>query len=477
MNNSVSVATPPKVSLFTKLAYGFGSVAFGVKNNGFDYFLLIFYSQVLGADAGIVGTALLIAMLFDAFSDPLMGYLSDNTRSRWGRRHPYMYAAALPIAFAYYFLWNPPADLRGNDLFGYLVVLAVVIRLLITMYEVPSSALVAELTDDYDERTSFMSFRYFFGWTGGTLMAFFALAFYLVPTETISNGMFNIAGFGQYGATAAVVIGLAIIISAVGTHSRIPYLRPAPPKRKMTFARVFGELFETLSNPSLLALFVAALFGAIATGVGAGLNYYLNSFFWEFSTQQISFLSLSVVLSAVLGLVFSPIVSKTLGKKRGAIIIGMIAFTVAPLSVFLRLLGVFPENGSPILFPMVMTLTVIDVALIITFQTLMASMIADVVEDSELKTKRRSEGVFFAAITFSRKFVQGFGVVSATVILSVAQFPAGAMPGEVDPDTIYRLGLYYVPTVFIVWMIMIWFLRLYRIDRAAHEENLRNLGR
>lgn len=477
INTSVAADAPPKASLFTKLAYGFGSVAFGVKNNGFDYFLLIFYSQVLGADAGIVGTALLIAMLFDAFSDPLMGYLSDNTRSRWGRRHPYMYAAALPIAFAYYFLWNPPADLRGNDLFGYLVVLAVLIRLLITMYEVPSSALVAELTDDYDERTSFMSFRYFFGWTGGTLMATFALAVYLVPTDTISNGMFNVAGFGQFGATAAAVIGTAILVSALGTHNRIPYLREAPPKRKMTLGRVFGELFETLANRSLLALFVAALFGAIATGVGAGLNYYLNSFFWEFSTQQISFLSLSVVLSALMGLVFSPIVSKRLGKRRGAIIVGIIAFTVAPMSVTLRLLGLFPENGDPVLFPLVMTMTVLDVALIITFQTLMSSMIADVVEESELKTKRRSEGVFFAAITFSRKFVQGFGVVSATVILSIAQFPAGAMPGEVDPTTVYRLGLYYAPTVFTVWMIMIWFLRLYRIDRTTHEENLRRLGR
>lgn len=472
---AASAIAPP--NLLTKVAYGIGSVAYGVKNNGFDYFLLIFYSQVLGVDAGLVGVALLIALLADAFTDPLIGYLSDNTRSRWGRRHPYMYAAAVPIALAYYLLWNPPAGVQGNELFGYMLPLAILIRFLITLYEVPCSALGAELTDDYDQRTSLQAFRYFFGWSGGTLMATFALAFYLVPTDTVSNGMFNIEGFGKFGATAAGVIMISILISAIGTHHRIPHLRAAPPARRMTLRLMFSELFETLRNPSLIALFLAALFGAIATGVGAGLNYYINSFFWAFSTLEISYLSLSVVISALLALVLSPSISRSLGKRRGAILIGMIAFTVAPMPVVLRLLNLLPANGDPALFPIIMTFTVLDVALIIVFQTLMSSMIADVVEDSEIKTKRRSEGVFFAAITFSRKFVQGFGVVSATVILSIAQFPKGAQPGEVSMETVNTLGLLYAPTVFTVWMIMIWFLSRYRINRADHEANLRKLGR
>jgi len=107
----------PKISMWAKAAYGVGSVAYGVKNNGFDYFFLIFYSQVMGVDAGLVGLALMLALAFDAFSDPLVGYLSDNTRTRWGRRHPYMYAAALPVAIAYAFIWNPPDALRGDELF------------------------------------------------------------------------------------------------------------------------------------------------------------------------------------------------------------------------------------------------------------------------------------------------------------------------------------------------------------------------
>ena len=117
----------------TKLAYGFGSVAYGIKDGGFSYFFLIFYSQVMGVDASLVGLVLFLALVFDAFSDPLIGYFSDNTRSRWGRRHPYMYAAVVPIAVAYYFVWNPPDGLTGNALFPYMLLMAILVRTLITL--------------------------------------------------------------------------------------------------------------------------------------------------------------------------------------------------------------------------------------------------------------------------------------------------------------------------------------------------------
>ena len=466
----------PRISIWTKTAYGIGSVAYGVKNNGFDYFFLIFYSQVLGVDAGLVGLALMLALAFDAISDPLVGYLSDNTHTRWGRRHPFMYAAALPVAIGYAFIWNPPGALQGNDLFWYITLLAIFVRTTITLYEIPSSALVAELSTDYDERTSLLSYRFFFGWTGGTLMATLALAVLLVPTESIANGLFNAEGYATMGVVASVAIFASIVISAVGTHHRIPYLAAPSEKRQLSLSRIYAELFETLANRSFMSLFLSALFGAIATGMAAGLNYYFMTFFWEFDNQQISVLSFSVVLSAVIGFVISPMVSRKLGKKRGAIIIGVIAFSTAPLPIFLKLLGLMPDAGSPVLFPLILVTTIFDVGLIICFQTLMSAMIADLVEESQLKTQRRSEGVFFAAITFTRKFVQGFGVVSATVMLSIAQFPEGAVPGSVSNEVLHRLGWMYVPAIFCVWMMMIACLRFYRIDRARHEENLERLS-
>ncbi|NQX95585.1 MAG: MFS transporter, partial [Erythrobacter sp.] len=149
-----------KPSLGTKLAYGFGSSAYGIKDAGLKYFLLLFYSQVVGVDARLVSLAVLIALMCDAVSDPIVGYWSDNFRSRWGRRHPFMYAAAIPITVSFYFIWSPPVGWSEGALFWYILGLAVTIRTFITFYETPSTALAPELTDDYDERSSVLSFRY-----------------------------------------------------------------------------------------------------------------------------------------------------------------------------------------------------------------------------------------------------------------------------------------------------------------------------
>ena len=465
-----------KIPVLTKIAYGFGSIAYGVKDSGFNYFFLFFYSSVIGVDASLVSLALLLALMFDAFSDPLIGYFSDNTHSSWGRRHPFMYFSAIPITVSYYFVWNPPAVIQANELFWYLVVIAITVRTLITLYEVPSTALVAEITDDYDERTSALSYRYFFGWSGGTLIAFFATLFLLVPTDTISNGMFNKEGYSQMGLVASGVIFVAIMVSSMGTHHLIPYLKQAPPKAPITIRRIYSDLWETLANRSFFALLLAALFGSIGTGLAAGLNYYIQTFYWGFDNQQISIIALSVLLSAVLSLVISPIVSVKFGKKAGCIGIGILAFSIAPLPVALRLLDLMPANGEPILFPIIAVITIIDLALVISYQTLMASMIADLVEHSELQTSRRSEGVFFAVITFTRKMVQGLGVVAAGIALTVINFPRQAVPSEIPAESVFSLGLIYAPALFCLWMIMIACISMYGIDRSQHQQNLKALG-
>ncbi len=465
-----------RLKLSTKFAYGFGAVAFGVKNNGFDYFLLLFYSQVMGVDAPLVGLALLIALIFDAFSDPIVGYLSDNTHSRWGRRHPWMYASAIPVAIFYYLLWVPPAGLTGNELFPYILTLAILIRVCITLFEVPSSALSAELTEDYDERTSLFSYRYFFGWIGGTLMATIALAVFLAPTEAIPNGLLNEQGYAIYGLFASLAILVSILVTALGTHSHISHFKAPPPKAPMNIKRIFVDIYETLGNKSFLALFLAALFGAVAAGLSTGLSFYISGYFWEFSTDQISLLSFSIIVSAFIALFIAPIISKRIGKKRGAIRVGLAAFTIAPATIVLRLFGLMPENGDPMLFPIVLIAVVAEITLVITLSILTSSMMADLVEDSEIRTARRSEGVLFAATTFARKAVQGFGVLAASAVLAVVQFPKGVAPGQVPDETVFRLGLYYAPTLFVLWMLMIASLRLYRIDRNTHEENLRTLA-
>ncbi|MBI1211236.1 MAG: MFS transporter [Alphaproteobacteria bacterium] len=473
-----SVSSSPPLSLGTKLAYGIGAIAYGIKDGGFSYFLLLFYSQVVGINAQLVGLAISIALVFDAFGDPLIGYLSDNLHSRWGRRHPFMYAAALPVAVAYYFLWAPPVGWSHEALFIYLLVLSILIRFFITLFETPSAALTPELTADYDQRSSLISYRTYFGWTGGNAMSvmMFMALFPAFVTEAIPNGQFNRDAYATYGLIAAGLMFVAIMISSLGTHSRIPHLKAPPAKRRITIVTALKEILGPLANRSFVALFVATIFGSIGAGLSAALAFYLLTYFWSFTSQQIGIITLGVFLSAVIGALLAPIVTRTLGKKNGAMIVGVVAFLGSPLPVALRLWGVLPDGPTPFVFWFVFISGVIDVGLIICFQILGASMMADLVEQSELRTGRRAEGTFVAVNTFVRKLVNGLGVLTATYLLTLAHFPAGAAPSQVPPEAIRLLGAYYVPTIVGLWMTMMLAISAYTLTRDEHEENLRKLA-
>lgn len=471
----MAVSDARKPGLLTRLSFGVGGAADGIKNNGFDYVLLFFYSNIMGVDAGLVGLALLIALIVDAVTDPVVGYWSDNLRTKLGRRHPFMYASLIPVALVYFLAWNPPAGLTGDSLFPWLVATTIGVRLFFTFYEVPSSALAAELTSDYDERTSLMSLRYFFGWFGGLSIQILLFWFLLVPTETIPVGVFNIDGWNTYGVVASICIFAAVLICAAGTHKHIPHLNAPPPARQLSLGKIFGEIVETVSNPSFRALFLATLFGLIATGISATLNQYINTIYWEFDNQQIAAITGGVYVSALLALVIAPLVGKTMGKKRGALTIGVFAFTIAPMPVLLRLFGLLPPNGTDELFYIIISVTVVDLALIIATQMLMGSMVADLVEDSEIHTGRRSEGIFFAGISFIRKLSQGMGVITASAVLSVAKLSQGGGVEAATEGSIRTLGWGYAVSLLTAWTLMILCISFYRISRESHAENLATL--
>lgn len=461
----------PSVAL--KLAHGFGAAAFGIKNNGFDYFLLLFYGTVIGLEPGLVGLAILIALVFDAISDPLVGYWSDNLKSRWGRRHPFMYAAAIPVGLSYFMLWNPP-DLGQTGLFIYLTTLAILIRTFITFYETPSSALLPELSRDYDERTSLQSYRLFFGWTGGNVMSILMFGVLLAGPL----GMQDRAGFETYGIIGGALIFIAIMVSAIGTHHRIPTLsKPTERSEPFSSKRLFREMIETLSEKSFIALFIATIIFSVALGLNTSLAFLMLKYFWGFSEFQIFVWTATVFFSAAAAFAIAPWATRRWGKKRATIILGLLAFTIQPLPVLLRLAGLLPENGDPILFPLILTINIIDLALIIAVQTVSYAMIADLVESNEVKTGRRSEGAYYAAMTFTRKTTQGLGVLGAGLILSIIAFPDQAEPSAVPAETLWWLGAFYAPSLLILWMSALFFLSRYEIDKSQHEANLAALDR
>ncbi len=460
----------------TTILYGVGAVAFGVKDNGFSFFLLLYYNQVLGLPEAWVGFGIMLALVLDGVFDPLVGYVSDHLRSRWGRRHPFMYAAAVPVAASYWLLWNPPDGLPPPQLFAYFVSVSVVVRMAIAVYEIPSASLVPELTDQYDERTSIFSWRFFFGWWGGLAMAIIAYAVFLRPDATHPVGQLNPAGYHRYGIVASVIMLVAILVSAVGTHGYIPYLRLPPQRRHRGLRGAVAELAGTLANRSFLALFCAGVTASMAAGLSAALGIYFNTYFWELTSDQISVFVLAMFPAALVAGALAPALSRAIGKKRAAIGVSVSAVVVGPLPVVLRLLGAFPANGTTALLGILLVFNTVAVTLVIMSGILTASMVADVVEEHEVATGRRSEGVFVAANAFVQTATSGVGIFASSLLLGAIGFPRDARPGHVDPEVVRRLGLVYTPALVLLYLVAIAFLSTYRISRESHEDNLRRLA-
>lgn len=467
-------AAPERLDLRTKLFYGFGSVSFGVEDNGFSYMLLLFYNQVVGLAAPLVGLALMVALMIDALVDPLIGQVSDNLRTRLGRRHPFMYAAALPLAVTYVAIWNPP-HWGQQQLFMYLVVAAVVIRIFISFYEVPSSALSAELSTDYDERTSLLAYRYFFGWVGGLTMNLVAFGVLLAPDAAHKFGQLNPAGYSKYGLIASVVMFVAILISALGTQRRAAKLN-IPPRRRLPVRQMASEMATSLSNRSFLFLLVSGVFAAMTAGLVASLNNFFNTFFWQFTAQQISVFTLGVYLSAVMALTAAPHLSRRFGKRTTAMWLIALSVAVGIGPLLLRLAGLFPPNHSMALMVIIFFTSVISTAFGITASTMVSSMVADVVEASEIETKRRSEGLFFAASSFIGKSVSGFGILSASMVLSFIHLQPAADPEKVPQSVVRHLGEVYCPLIIGLQACAILLMLGYKITRRSHEETLVRLA-
>ncbi|QDZ09021.1 MFS transporter [Sphingomonas panacisoli] len=455
------------------MAYGFGSVAYGAKDAAFGTFLLIYYNQVLGLNSFKVGLVIMCALVFDAFIDPMVGILSDRTRSRWGRRHPWLYASALPIAIGWMALWNPPA---GSEAFrlGWLFVTAVITRSAVSCFEVPSQALTPELTTDYDERTRITAYRYLFGWAGGLSIVLLAYGVFLLPSKDYPIGLFNLVGYQRLALSAAALMVIAILVSAYGTHGEISRL-PKVEVQPQSFGAVLSELWQTIHNRGFLVLILAGVCAYTNQGVSYALANYFYAYAWQLSPGALQLLPLTLFVGAGAAFVIAPRVSRNMSKPRAACSFVIAGTTFHLLPYVLRFAHLLPPPGPErvtLLYP----LFALSTSLTVSSFILGASMMADVVEESQSRTGRRNEGVFFAGSFFVQKCTSGLGIAVAGTILALAGLqdkidPATAPAEKVDHLVIMFVGIYAALATVAAFM----FTR-FPFGRAEHEARLAGLA-
>ncbi len=474
MSARVALPAAARLPLRIKLGNGIGSAAYGVKDNGFSVLLLLFYSQVLGLEAGLVGLILLVALLLDAMVDPLVGYWSDKTHSKWGKRHPWMYAAILPMAGAWLMLWHPPS--AGSDwLYGYLLLFAFLMRAAVSCYEIPALSVVPGLTSDYDERTSLTRWRFMFAWMGGLAMLMLAFGVFLVPSVRYPVGQLNIDGYGYYGWTGAGVMVIAALVAALTTHRRIARLDSSPPVH-LPLRETVRKMARTLANRAFLILLATTLLNSINAGMAFSTATYLLTYFWEM--PQAGFLAYSVSLFiGVLGaFLLVGFLQSRIEKKTGAVVCALISIVFGVAPYLLRFADLFPANNQPALIPLLFTLVTISNGLAVAAGMLIQSMAADIIEASQEHTGERTEGLFFSAYFFTQKCATGIGIFLAGMIVSLSGFPAKARPGEVSPVVLDHFALYFVVVLAVISLAATAMISRYPITRADHDRRIAKLS-
>ena len=462
-----------RLGLDIKVFYGLGSLAYGIKDNGFSTLLLLFYNQVIGLPAGLVGLAIFIALVLDAVIDPLVGQLSDRLRTRWGRRHPFMYASAVPVGLLYLLLWNPPVGAPELASLAYLVGVAILVRTAISCYEVPSAALTPELTSDYHERTSILGYRYVFGWIGGMGMLLLAFIVFLAPTARFPLGQLNPAGYRHYAIWAAAIMTGSILLSALGTHREIRRL-PQPPRRTDAIGPLKGIL-RALKNRGFSILLVGGVFSYTVQGLNFALSTYFNTFLWRFPASTLAIFTVCVLAGVGLSFGYASLASRRIGKRRATVWATGSYVVIASAPLMLRYFGLFPANGDPLLLPLLMLDTVIATMLGVAGAILGASMMSDVIEDHQVRTGEREEGLFFAGSFFMQKCVSGLGLLLSGLILALVGFPAQAFPGRVPGAVLQHLTLVYVAATVLFGLVSAAVLSRFPLSESDHAERLEAL--
>ncbi|MBO6557990.1 MAG: MFS transporter [Pseudomonadales bacterium] len=457
-----------------KLSQGVGAVPDTVKNWVFSTFILLFYNQILGVDAFSVSVVLAIAIVFDAITDPVVASFSDNLRSRWGRRHPLMLVASLPLGVGIYAIFVPPAGLSEMQLLAWLLLFVIMVRGFMTLYFVPWAAIASELSDDYHDRTSIMSYRYACGWTIGVVMPVITYTFFMVGTEENPVGQLNPAGYPAMAFCSALLLSGGALATTLLTLKQVPYLRQHKQPRSFSLRGMIDELVGALKNRQFALVFTIMIMVSALSGTTANIGIYMTTFFWGLTSDDLRWFALSAV-GAVLAFPLVAGIQRRWDKKRILLVCTYVSLFDGMTIVSLRFLDVLPQNGDPMLLVILVGAGVFAAGVAVVQGIISASVLADILDDHELRTGLRQEGMFNAAISFSGKAVSSIGIVLGGLIITAIQFPTNLPPGEVPVETVLRLGLVVGIMIPLLYLIPISLIHRYRITREVHADIQRQL--
>jgi len=464
------------LSLGLKALYGSGTIVDSVVQAALATFLFFYLTAVCGLSNTLTGVSLFVALTVDALADPLVGSISDSSWSRWGRRHPFMFAAALPLAVALGLLFSVPTGLSNLTLFAYVTCVSIVLRISHSAFFLPYVALGAELSDDYTDRTNIVAARFLFSVIGGaTCLALGLLVFLRGP-----QGLLHRAAYAPFGWASAAVAFTGACIASFGTLGALDRLHRVAPAKGSMARRFFRDMSEIFRNRSFVILFLSLLLLFTGAGTAATLSLHTTKFFWKMPNWVIQAVTLGAPLGVLIGVPFSVFISNRVEKRSVVIVCFLLLIAYHAIMTVLRILGFLPPNG-PALYAILIGVAVGLGAVVGCVGIAFQSMMADAADEHEFLFGTRREGLYFAGLNFSAKAASGIGALVAGVALDLIHFPTnlaahGGANVVIAEGTLRNLGLIYGPGVAIIYTVATLTFLSYRLDRPAYAKIQDALG-
>jgi Na+/melibiose symporter-like transporter len=451
-----------------KVDYSVGAIANGIKTDTFTFFLLFFYSRVIGLDPLLASLAIGLALIIDSFTDPLMGTISDRTNTKYGRRHPFMFVSFLPIAIFYILLFTPKPDwgLSQSQLFWWMFISASMTRIGMTFFEVPHRSFGAEITKDYLERTKLFSWREMFAWTAGICNAFLAYNIFFKSTPEYSYGQLNPDAYFPLAITGAFMMVLSIIYSSLSTIKEIDNLSSW--KGSISISEIFSELKIAISNKSFILFFLGSLSLSISWGLLNSLTLFINTDFWGLKGNQIGIFLYIYFCAAFVAFYITPKLVSKIGKRNFVLFCVFGVAFASPIAFISYNLGLTPDKGSSSLVLFLCLPLVVISTLSIAGNMTRDAMIGDIADEVDLQSGKRQEGVLYSAVSFVQKVNTAIGALTGGLTLWVLNIT------KETPTYDQAYSLFFVQGVIgpALLLIPIIFFYFYSLDFKRHQEIL-----
>ena len=426
------------------IGYGLGECSYSLVMNGLFGFAMLYYTEALGLSPALAGLAMSASVLWEMVADPVMGHVSDRTRSRYGRRHPWMLLGGLVMAICFYFLWAVPAPLHGKavPLFAYLVAVNLLLRTGVTMFFVPYLALGFEVCPDYEGRSKVQAVRQVMNMAAN--FAGPALAWSVFFRDSVGANGAKILGtsvsqnFTRMGLVFAGVAFLCVLTTLWFTRQWSEDTRQSSAEAKKA-EPFFAGLKQSLSDACLRLVLLVVFLLCTGMVLVSSFQMYVYVYFMRFAPEQKSIAHGSTMIGMALGGILSAWLAKRF-EKKGAVLIGGILSLLCTGALALLFLTGWVSIGTTVAF-----------AGFVAFHGLFwlgngialpscTALVADAAALWLHRTGVNKDGAYSALFSVSLKIAIALGLAGSGWVLGAIGFSADAAAGARPPEVVWRLG-------------------------------------